>query len=195
MSTRKRFIALVAALVGLLVLVAPVAAHEVRDVAGYQFVVGFIDEPVFSNQKSGLEFGVTLNDEPVEGLEETLEAEVTFGEQTRPLELSPRFGEPGWYQSVFFPTAAGPYTFRIFGEIDGQAIDESFTSSPDGFSEVEDATTGQFPIVFPATGDVVRDAEAGAGAATTATIALVAGVAGLLASVVALGVTLGRRRA
>ena len=195
MSIRKRLMALVAALVGLLLLAAPVAAHEVRDVAGYQFVVGFIGEPVFTNQKSGLEFEVTLDGEPVEGLEETLDAEATFGDQTRALELSPRFGAPGWYQSVFFPTAAGPYTFRIFGEIDGQAIDESFTSSADGFNEVEDATTGQFPIVFPATGDVVRDAQAGAGAATTATIALVAGVAGLLASVVALGVTLGRRRA
>jgi hypothetical protein len=158
-------------------------------VAGYQFVVGFI-----ANQKSGLELEVTLDGEPVERLEETLDAEVTFRQQTRTLELSPRFGEPGWYQSVFFPTAAGPYTFRIFGEIDGQAIDEAFTSSPDGFNEVQDATTGQFPIVFPATGDVVRDAQAGAAAATTATIALVAGVAGLLAGVVALGVSIGRRR-
>lgn len=195
MSVRRRFITLVAAVIGLVLLAAPVAAHEVREVAGYQFVVGFIGEPVFTNQKSGLEFEVTLAGEPVEGLEETLDAEVTFGDQTRALELLPRFGAPGWYQSVFFPTAAGPYTYRIFGDIDGQAIDEAFMSSPDGFGEVEDATTGQFPIVFPATGDVVRDAEAGAGAATTATIALVAGVAGLLAGVVALGMTLGRRRA
>lgn len=184
-----------AALGGLLLLAAPVAAHETREVAGYQFVVGFIGEPVFTNQKSGLELEVTSNDQPVEGLEETLEAEVTFGEQTRPLELSARFGAPGWYQSVFFPTAAGPYTFRIFGEIEGQAVDESFTSSPDGFSEVEDATTGQFPVVFPATGDLVRDAQAGAGAATTATIALVAGVIGLIAGLVALGLTVARLRA
>lgn len=194
MLIRTRVVALSAALCALLVLAPPAAAHEGREVAGYQFVVGFIAEPVFTNQKSGLEFEVTLDEDPVEGLEETLDAEVTFGQQARALELSPRFGAPGWYQSVFFPTAAGPYTFRIFGEIDGQAIDESFTSSPDGFNEVQDATTGQFPIVFPATGDVVRDAQAGAGAATTATIALVAGVAGLLAGVVALGVSIGRRR-
>ena len=194
MSIRTRVVALAAALCALLVLAAPAAAHEVREVAGYQFVVGFIAEPVFTNQKSGLELQVTRDEEPVEGLEESLDAEVTFGQQTRTLELTPRFGEPGWYQSVFFPTAAGPYTFRIFGEIDGQAIDESFTSSPDGFNEVQDVTTGQFPIVFPATGDVVRDAQAGAGAATTATMALVAGYAGLSAGVVALGVSIGRRR-
>ena len=107
----------------------------------------------------------------------------------------PRFGEPGWYQSVFFPTAAGPYTFRIFGEIEGEPFDESFTSGPDTFSEVQDVTGGQFPVQFPATGDVVRDAQAGANAATTSTIALVLGGAGLVAGLVALGITLARRRA
>ena len=168
-------------------------AHEQRDVEGYSMVVGFIDEPVFTGQKSGLEFGVTQDEEPVEGLEETLQAEVTFEGETRELPLSARFGEPGWYQSVFFPTAAGPYTFRIHGEVDGTAIDESFTSGPETFSEVQDVTGGQFPVVFPATGDLVRDAEAGAGAATTATIALVLGGAGLLAGLVAIGLSLARR--
>jgi hypothetical protein len=170
-------------------------AHEEREVGAYGLVVGFIDEPVYSGQKSGLELLVTSGGQPVDGLEETLQAEVTFDEQRRDLPLSPRFGEPGWYQSVFFPTAAGPYTFRIFGDVEGEAIDESFTSSPEGFSEVQDVTGGQFPVVFPATADIVRDAEAGAEAAGTATLALVVGGAGLLAGLVALGLALGRRRA
>ncbi len=170
-------------------------AHESREIDDITMVVGFLDEPVFTGQKSGLDLRVTHADEPVEGLEETLSAEVTFGDQTRDLEISPRFGEPGAYRSVFFPTAAGPYTFHIFGEIDGEAIDESFTSGPDTFSEVQDATTGQFPVVLPAAGDTARDAEAGAGAAGTATIALVVGGAGLVAGLVALGLALTRRRA
>ena len=33
-------------------------AHEERDVGDYSFEVGFIDEPVFTGQKSGLEFFV-----------------------------------------------------------------------------------------------------------------------------------------
>jgi hypothetical protein len=169
-------------------------AHESREVGELTMVVGFADEPVFTGQKSGLEFLVTRGEEPVEGLEETLQASVTFGGETRDLEISPRFGEPGWYESVFFPTAAGAYTFRIVGEIEGEAIDESFTSGPDTFSEVSDVTGGQFPVQFPAQGDVVRDAEAGSAAATTATIALVLGAAGLLAGVVAIGLTLARRR-
>ena len=137
-------------------------AHESRDVGDHTFVVGFMDEPVFTGQKSGLEFGAFHGEEPVEGLEETLAAAVTFGDETRDLEIEPRFGEPGWYQSVFFPTAAGPYTFRIFGEVEGEPFDESFTSGPDTFSEVQDVTGGQFPVQFPPTGDIVRDAEAGA---------------------------------
>jgi hypothetical protein len=170
-------------------------AHESRDVGDHTYVVGFIDEPVFTGQKSGLEFGAFHGEDPLEGLEETLEATVTFGNETRDLEISPRFGEPGWYQSVFFPTAAGPYTFRIFGEVEGEPFDESFTSGPDTFNEVQDVTGGQFPVQFPATGDIVRDAEAGAGAATTATFALVLGGAGLVAGLVALGLSLARRRA
>ena len=168
-------------------------AHESRDIDGINLAVGFLDEPVYSGQKSGLDLRVTHDGAPVEGLEETLEAEVTFDGQTRDLPISPVFGEIGAYRSVFFPTAAGPYTFRIFGEIDGEAIDESFTSGPETFSEVQDATAGQFPLVLPAAGDTARDAEAGAAAARTATLALVIGGAGLLAGLVALGLGIARR--
>jgi hypothetical protein len=172
-----------------------VLAHETREVGEYTVTVGFIGEPVFTGQKSGLEFRVLRGEEPVEGLEETLEAEVIHEGQRRDLPISPRFGEPGWYQSVFFPTAAGPYTFHIVGEIEGTAFDESFTSGDDTFSEVEEVTGGQFPVVLPAAGDTARDARAGAQAATMATIALVLGGAGLLAGLVAIGLSLGRRRA
>lgn len=168
-------------------------AHESRDVGEYTFVVGFLDEPVYAGLKSGLDLRISAGDAPVEGAQETLEAEVIFGDQTRPLEIAPSFGEPGAYRSVFFPTAAGSYTFRVFGEINGTAIDESFTSGPDTFGDILDTAAGQFPVVYPATADLARDAEAGAGAATTATIALGLGAAGLLAGLVALGVTLGRR--
>lgn len=170
-------------------------AHESRDVGEYTIVVGFIDEPVFSGDKSGLEFFVSRGEEPVEGLEETLEAEVTAGGETRELEVGPRFGEAGAYESVFYPTASGQYTFHIFGQIGDQPFDEEFTSGPDTFHEVQEVTSGQFPVQFPSTADLARDAEAGAGAATTATIALALGAAGLLAGLVALGLTLARRRA
>jgi len=169
-------------------------AHESREVDGITMVVGLLDEPVYNGQKSGLDLRVTRDDEPLEGLEETLQAEVTFGGQSRDLPISPAFGEPGAYRSVFFPTAAGPYTFHILGEIEGVAIDESFTSGPDTFGEVQDVTAGQFPVVLPAAGDTARDAEAGAAAAGMATLALVIGAAGLVAGLVAVGMSVARRR-
>ncbi len=195
MFTRLGRITALAAALTMVVGVGITAAHESRDIGDITISIGFIDEPVFLGQRSGLEFRVSRGDEPVEGLESTLQAEVIFDGQSRDLPLSPRFGEAGAYRSIFFPTAAGPYTFHISGEIDGEAIDESFTSGPDTFSEVQDVTGGQFPVQFPSTGDLVRDAEAGAGAGTTATIALVLGAASLLAGLVALGLTLARRRA
>jgi len=170
-------------------------AHESREVGAYTFAVGFLNEPVYSGDKSGLDLRVSQGEEPAEGLEETLSATVIFGSQSRNLEISAVFGQPGAYRSVFFPTAAGPYTFRITGTLGGSQIDESFTSGPDTFSEVRDVTAGQFPVAFPATADIVRDAEAGAGAATTATIALVLGGAGLVAGIFAVGLALARRRA
>jgi len=175
--------------------IGSVAAHEERDVGDYTIEVGFLNEPVYSGEESGLELLVTHGDQPVEGLEETLQAQVTSGDQTRDLEISPTFDEPGAYQSVFFPTAAGQYTFRVFGEIEGQAVDESFTSGPDTFGDVRDVSSGQFPVQYPATADVVRDAQAGANAATMATVALVVGGLGLIAGLVALGLAVARRRA
>lgn len=187
--------AVLGAVLTMLVSVGTTIAHEDREIGDITMVVGFLDEPVYVGQKSGLSLRVTHADEPVEGLEETLQAEVIFEGETRDLEISPAFGEPGTYRSVFFPTAAGPYTFRVFGEIDGEAVDESFTSSEEGFSEVQDVTGGQFPVVLPAAGDTARDAEAGAAAGGTATLALVIGGASLVAGLVALGLTLARRRA
>lgn len=182
------------AVLTLVVGIGVAAAHEQRDVGDYTFTVGLLEEPVFTGQKSGLDLRVAQGNQPVEGLEETLQAEVSFSGQSRDLEISPVFGEPGAYRSVFFPTAAGPYSFHITGDVNGTPVDETFTSGPDTFSEVQDVAGGQFPIQYPATGDIARDAEAGAGAATTATISLVLGGAGLLVGLVALGMTVARRR-
>ncbi len=119
---------------------------------------------------------------------------MTAAGETRELEITPIFGQPGADRSVFFPTAAGAYAFHIAGEIEGTSVDETFTAGPDTFGEVEELSGGQFPVQLPAAADLARDAEAGAAASTTATIALVLGAAGLLAGLVALGLAFARRR-
>lgn len=138
----------VVGLLALVMLAIPAAssAHETRTVAtDYEFVVGFINEPAIAGDTNGIWVSVTSSDEPVEGLAGSMEAQVLFGEETRDATLTPSFDEPGVYTSPFIPTAEGDYTFRFFGEIDGVEIDESFTSSPEGFDSVQPRSDFEFP--------------------------------------------------
>ncbi len=169
-------------------------AHEERDVAGYSFEVGLIAEPVFVGDRSGLEFHVTKDDKPISGLDQTVKAQVTYGTQTRDLPLVEREEDPGWYESVFIPTAAGKYTFHLTGTIEGAAIDESFTSSPTGFNEVQEAASGEFPATLPTIAELQAQAQKGADAASQTTIALAVGGIGLLVGLLALGVAVANRR-
>ena len=173
---------------------AVVAAHEERQVGDYEVVVGLIGEPVFTGQRSGLELFVRKADAPIEGLEKTLRAEVLYGDSQMDLPLAPRFGAAGSYQSVFVPTAAGPYTFHISGTIEGNAIDETFTSSAEGFDEVGELTAGQFPIQYPAPAELAADAKRGRDAAALMPLALGLGAAGALLGLLGLGVALAGRR-
>jgi len=112
-------------------------AHETRTVAtDYDVVIGFIEEPAIQNDTNGIWLEVTKGGEPVEGLADTLKAQVIYGDQTREATLTPAFGEKGVYTSVFIPTEPGDYTFRIYGTIDDVDVDETFTSSPEGFDSV-----------------------------------------------------------
>jgi len=165
MSRLHLALAFVAAALAALV-PALTAAHEHRELVNgqYEVSIGFIEEPAFVGEKNGLYLRVervaaetsatpvpgTGEEEhaegiPVEGLDATLQAEVIYGDQTMPLTLLPAFGQPGVYQSVFFPMAAGDYTFHVFGDIEGNPIDETFTSSPEGFDSVQPREPFEFP--------------------------------------------------
>ena len=158
----QRMLAVSISLVLLIALAATASAHENREVGDYELTVGFISEPALINEPNGLDLRVQVGTEddgaPVEGLQETLQAEVTYAGETKPLELRGRFGQPGAYTSDIFPTAEGAYTFRIFGTIEGMEIDESFTSGPETFGEVE--STGD--IAFPAVGTSADDSDSAA---------------------------------
>ncbi|MFL5759693.1 MAG: hypothetical protein ACJ789_08140 [Thermomicrobiales bacterium] len=183
---------------------AMASAHEHRDVAGgkYSMVVGFLDEPAFTTVKNGLDLRVSAttggtptptSDEevegtPVEGLEKTLKAEVIYGDQKMDLTLEPAFGAPGAYEAWFFPMAAGDYSFHIYGDIEGTAIDETFTSSPEGFSSVIDRAQYEFPKASgsTSTGNAIGSVTTGGGADGAGMLiggmllAVIAGASGLL---------------
>ena len=158
-----------AALGGLAIAAAPPAApapfHEHRDVADerYTMVVGFLEEPAVADDVNGLSLAVEAHEPhahgdstpgghdeheagtPVEGLEDSLEAEVIYGDQSMELELKAQYGKPGAYVAYFIPTAAGDYAFRLHGEIDGTPIDETFAPSPDEMRPVAPREALEFP--------------------------------------------------
>ncbi len=187
----SRFIKVVVVVLGVLLsgaLVLPGAAfaHEHREIGDYVFVVGFLNEPAFQGEQNGISVTITRKDtgEPVAGLAETLKAEVIMGAEQREMTLhqawGDTWGEQGHYTAPFYPTAAGDYTFRFFGEIEGARVDDTFKSGPGRFNGVQAPSSVQFPAVEPTTAEVKAEL---AGARVVAFAGFTAGLLGLMGSV------------
>ena len=159
----------ISALTGILVLAALVSlvsvtpqafAHErqLYTIGGqdYLIVIGSLNEPIFVDDKSGVDLRVLTADPndpmnstaegavPVEGLEETVQVELGAGNVTKVLQLEPAFGEPGAYEAPFYPTVATTLTYRVFGTINNAPVDLTFTCTPAGEAgDVADNSTVQ----------------------------------------------------
>jgi hypothetical protein len=119
----------------------------------YLIVVGFLDEPVYTGDKSGMDLRVVLPDpsnpldarapevKPVENLDKTLKVEVKAGPHARVFDLKPTYAAPGRYEAVFYPTVATSYSLRLFGTVNNVPVDLSFSCNPLGHVSVEDTTT------------------------------------------------------
>lgn len=70
------------------------------------------------------------------------------------------FGEPGDYRGYLTPTQPGDYTFHFEGTINGQAIDEEFTSGEETFSVVANPADIQFPVKEPSNAELDAKIEA-----------------------------------
>ena len=198
------------AIVPLVVLAAFVAfeqsatAHERREVLGgkYQFVVGWRDEPAISNELNSIDLRVTdlsqatpaadsgeATGAPVEGLDMTLTADVIYIDQTRTLELEPRFGQPGAYNGWVIPVQPGDYAFHIYGTINGEEIDETFTPGPETFSPVEDRAQLEFPAPSASSNAApmgATDSTGGAGGISSGTLVGMGGLIAALGAAIAL---------
>ena len=211
-------------LVGVLALIAGgltssnnALAHEHRAVGNYGFVVGFLNEPAIAYEPNGLSLEVKLypngvvpaeGDEaaealgqPVEGLDSTLKAEVIVGGGAKkmPLTLEAAFNQPGAYEAQFIPTLPGDYTYHIFGKVQDKDVDESFTSSPEGFSSVDDPSDLQFPDKLPTTAELQASinslqSKSSGGSDDTARVLGVIGIIAGIVGVAAGGVALVARR-
>jgi hypothetical protein len=206
-----------------------------REKEGYHFTVGFMKEPALEGSKnaalievmkppegaaheqgenpqssaSGSGAGTAQSNAalvPVEGLDSTLQVEVTHIPTgvSKVLPLRPVFGEPGHYVADLIPTAPGQYRFRFFGTVEGMNIDETFESGPDTFDDVEEAEALQFPAPLPAAGEIAgaargaqataQDAQDAASSANTmGIIGVVLGAVGILFGIGGMVLSMRRR--
>jgi hypothetical protein len=175
--------------------------HERREVGPYRFIVGFLAEPAFEGLKNGVDLRVlqAATDAPVEGLQETLQVEVTHVSSAvgKVLKLRTIYRDPGHYTADLIPTAPGQYRFRFFGSIQALTVQETFDSKSGGgqFDDIESSGDIQFPVRLPeireianavrGTQQTTRQAQdaalaAQAGLTTARTFAIVGAVLGAL---------------
>lgn len=194
MSFRLRIAALIAVA---LMVAAPSAAlaHETRDVAGYKFVAGWIGEPALEGQKNGVDLRITQTDKPVEGVEKTLQVEITHKASgtRKTFALRTIFRDPGHYTADIIPTAPGQYEMRFFGKVGNAEVNETFISGPGRYGDIEPTTEIAFPVAAPQVREVAGSAkqalEAAQNAEDAASTARTIGIAGSVLGV--LGVAAG----
>jgi hypothetical protein len=211
-----------ASLCGALMLLgaAPALAHEGRKLGDLEMEVGWGTEPAYSGEVNSVQILLVHDGKPVVDLGDTLDVEVTFGDQTQSFPLEPffeegEFGTPGDYRAWLFPTTPGQYSFHFTGTIDGEDIDETFTSGPSTFADVENPQSVEFPVQQPSTGelaeridrveprlasaigdvqdDVQATADDASSAKTIGLIGLVVGAIGLIVAIVALAASRRKR--
>ena len=160
MSLRVRVAALIAVV---MMVVAPTAAlaHESRDVSGYKFVVGWIGEPALEGQKNGVDLRITQADKPVEGVEKTLQVEITHKASgtKKTFALRTIFRDPGHYTSDIIPTAPGQYEMRFFGKVGSTDVNQTFISGPGRYGDIEPTTELAFPVAAPQVREVAGSAK------------------------------------
>ena len=171
-----------------LLLTGTAFAHE-RIVSGdYAFVLGWLEEPPVVGLKNAalVEVTTATDDQPVEGAEGTLSAQVIYGGKSKELLLRPLAGEPGTYVGDFIPTRRGTYTLKLGGTINDQPIDVS--------NEIEEVGSLD-SLTFPEPqADLQKSIEAlQSELSTTRLFAVVGAALGTIGLVLA-GVAIGRSR-
>lgn len=130
---------------------APAVAHGDTEVGDGDLVlgIGFLEEPAFMGSPNGVQLTVERDGQPVTDLKPgDVEVEITFGDETsEPMRFEPLFGVPGDYVAPFVPSQPGRYTFRVFGSIDGEEVDEEMSSGDATFATVGDPAELTFPAV------------------------------------------------
>ncbi len=133
----------------------------------YLFVVGSLNEPIFVDDKTGVDFAAYSPDpndpvdskangtKPIEGLENILKVELAAGDKKKVLDFEPAYQNPGHYDAVFFPTIETTYNYTLFGNINSTDFRATWTCSPAEGEPLSDNSTVQI------SDDVIRKAMLG----------------------------------
>jgi hypothetical protein len=136
-----------------------------------EFVVGWVVEPPYVDEVNSVDFwahyinatcpqGTVSTSCPVYGLDQSLQVQVITGGQSQVLTFSPNLSNDvppvfnGEYTANIEPTVAGSYSFRIFGNVNGVPVNETFTCGPTTFECVDPPSEVQFPQQIPAGHDL-----------------------------------------
>jgi hypothetical protein len=173
-------------------------AHGHTEAGDYEIVIGFHNEPAYAGEPNGLDLFVTnkATGEKINDLADTLKAEIIFGSSKKELEVRAQWGQDGAYTADVLPTAAGDYTWHIWGDIKGTPVDVSMTSSPETFSAIKAKSVVAFPAAEATPAELQAQAASAQQAAQTALMVGIAGaVLGLIGIAVGvLGLRSGRAR-
>lgn len=150
-----------------LVFAAPAWAHTTKKEGNYTFTVGWAGEPTYTNVQNAVQLfvhdakGTALDD-----IGDKLKVVVsTAGQSSDPLDLEASFdpdtglGNHGEFDAAIVPTRPGDYTFHLMGSINGQNIDDSFTSGDQTFDTVKDPTDIEFPAKDPTPGALATNVD------------------------------------
>jgi hypothetical protein len=190
--------------------------HKVLTINGQQveLVVGWVVEPPYVDEVNAVDMwvhyvnstcpqGTVSTSCPVYNLDQSIQVEVVTGGQSQVLTFSPNLSNDvppvfnGEYTADVEPTVAGSYSFRIFGNIDGVPVNETFTCGPTTFECVDPPSDVQFPQQIPAGHELqvgianlqlqVAQLQSDIRTAyTIATVGVIVGVVGIIVGTVAL---------
>jgi hypothetical protein len=201
----------------LLLLPTAASAHEIRKVGTIEMTVGWQHEPTYAGVENAVQ--VFLHDasgKPIDDLGNPTSLKVVAvydGQPSQALDLQPSWdpdtgtGTHGEWDAALIPTQPGTYTFAFTGSVDGQPVDQRFTSSDSTFASVQNPNDIEFPTKTPTNADLatgfqvlqprVATAKSQASSAhDSASTALVLSVVALVVAVVGAGgaIVIARRR-
>jgi len=168
MSIKLRLVLVSLVLVACLILATAPSAwahtHRIVTIDGQQveFVIGWVNEPAYANEINFVDFwahyinatcpqGTVSTVCPVYGLDQNLQVQVLLGGQSEVLQFSPNLSNDvpplfyGEYTTPLTPTVPGTISFRVFGNVNNTAVNETFTCGPTTFECVDPASEIQFP--------------------------------------------------